>query len=135
MDHLTKSKRSENMSRIKNKNTTPEIAVRKTLHSMGYRYRLHSASVYGKPDIVIKTKRKAVFVHGCFWHRHKNCSLATKPKTNTSYWEKKFQTNIARDKKVQERLDKENWKFLIIWECEIKDKTELKKKLTKFMEL
>ena len=135
MDHLTKSKRSENMSRIKNKNTTPEIAVRKTLHSMGYRYRLHSASVYGKPDIVIKTKRKAVFVHGCFWHRHKNCSLATTPKTNTSYWEKKFQTNIARDKKVQERLDKENWKFLIIWECEIKDKTELKKKLSKFMKL
>ena len=123
------------MSRIKNKNTTPEIAVRKTLHSMGYRYRLHSASVYGKPDIVIKTKRKAVFVHGCFWHRHKNCSLATTPKTNTSYWEKKFQTNIARDKKVQERLDKENWKFLIIWECEIKDKTELKKKLSKFMKL
>ena len=111
MDHLTKSKRSENMSRIKNKNTTPEIAVRKTLHSMGYRYRLHSASVYGKPDIVIKTKRKAVFVHGCFWHRHKNCSLATTPKKNTSYWEKKFQTNIARDKKVQERLNKENWKF------------------------
>ena len=135
MDHLTKSKRSENMSRIKNKNTTPEIAVRKTLHSMGYRYRLHSASVYGKPDIVIKTKRKAVFVHGCFWHRHNNCNLATKPKTNTSYWEKKFQTNIARDKKVQERLDKENWKFLIIWECEIKDKTELKKKLSKFMKL
>ena len=135
MDHLTKSKRSENMSRIKNKNTTPEIIVRKILHSMGYRYRLHTASVYGKPDIVIKTKRKAVFVHGCFWHRHSNCNLATTPKTNTSYWEKKFQTNIARDKIVQEHLSKENWTFLIIWECEIKDKAELKKKLSKFMKL
>ena len=115
-------KRSRNMSAIRSKNTKPEIAVRKLLHSMGYRFRLHRKDLPGSPDIVLPKYKTVIFVHGCFWHRHKNCKYASTPKTRQEFWEAKFRENINRDKLNQENLSSKGWKIIIVWECEIKDK-------------
>ena len=115
-------KRSKNMSAIKSKNTKPEIAVRKLLHSMGYRFRLHRKDLPGSPDIVLPKYKTVIFVHGCFWHRHENCKYASTPKTRQEFWEAKFRENINRDKLNQENLSSKGWKIIIVWECEIKDK-------------
>ena len=114
--------RSRNMSAIKSKNTKPEIAVRKLLHSMGYRFRLHRKDLPGSPDIVLPKYKTVIFVHGCFWHRHENCKYASTPKTRQEFWEAKFRENINRDKLNQENLSSNGWKIIIVWECEIKDK-------------
>ena len=114
--------RSRNMSAIKSKNTKPEIAVRKLLHSMGYRFRLHRKDLPGSPDIVLPKYKTVIFVHGCFWHRHENCKYASTPKTRQEFWEAKFRENIKRDKLNQENLSSKGWKIIIVWECEIKDK-------------
>ncbi len=114
--------RSRNMSAIKSKNTKPEIKVRKVLHSMGYRFRLHSKDLPGSPDIVLPKYKTVIFVHGCFWHRHENCKYASTPKTRQEFWEAKFRENINRDKLNQENLSSKGWKIIIVWECEIKDK-------------
>ena len=114
--------RSRNMSAIKSKNTKPEIKVRKILHSMGYRFRLHSKDLPGSPDIVLPKYKTVIFVHGCFWHRHQNCKYASTPKTRQEFWNKKFNENINRDKINQENLSSKGWKIIIVWECEIKDK-------------
>ena len=114
--------RSRNMSAIKSKNTKPEITVRKLLHSMGYRFRLHVKDLPGSPDIVLPKYKTVIFVHGCFWHRHKNCKYASTPKTRQEFWEAKFRENINRDKLNQENLSSKGWKIIIVWECEIKDK-------------
>ena len=114
--------RSRNMSAIKSKNTKPEIIVRKLLHSKGYRFRLHKKDLPGSPDIVLPKYKTAIFVHGCFWHRHQNCKYASTPKTRQEFWEAKFRENINRDKKHQENLSSMGWKIIIVWECEIKDK-------------
>ena len=110
------------MSAIKSKNTKPEIKVRKVLHSMGYRFRLHRKDLPGSPDIVLPKYKTVIFVHGCFWHRHENCKYASTPKTRQEFWEAKFRENINRDKKHQENLSSMGWKIIIVWECEIKDK-------------
>ena len=120
--HKVSEQRSRNMSAIKSKNTKPEIAVRKLLHSMGYRFRLHRKDLPGSPDIVLPKYKTVIFVHGCFWHRHENCKYATTPKTRKEFWEKKFRENINRDKLNQENLSSKGWKIIIVWECEIKDK-------------
>ena len=120
--HKLSEKRSRNMSAIKSKNTKPEIAVRKVLHSMGYRFRLHSKDLPGSPDIVLPKYKTVIFVHGCFWHRHENCKYASTPKTRQEFWEAKFRENINRDKLNQENLFSKGWKIIIVWECEIKDK-------------
>jgi len=114
--------RSRNMSAIKSKNTKPEIKVRKVLHSMGYRFRLHRKDLPGSPDIVLPKYKTVIFVHGCFWHRHENCKYASNPKTRQEFWEAKFRENINRDKLNQENLSSKGWKIIIVWECEIKDK-------------
>ena len=114
--------RSRNMSAIKSKNTKPEIKVRKVLHSMGYRFRLHSKDLPGSPDIVLPKYKTVIFVHGCFWHRHENCKYASTPKTRQEFWNKKFNENILRDKKNLEILSSLGWKIIIIWECEIRNK-------------
>ena len=114
--------RSRNMSAIKSKNTKPEIKVRKILHSMGYRFRLHRKDLPGSPDIVLPKYKTVIFVHGCFWHRHENCKYASTPKTRQEFWEAKFRENINRDKLNQENLSSKGWKIIIVWECEIKDK-------------
>ena len=120
--HKVSEQRSRNMSAIKSKNTKPEIKVRKILHSMGYRFRLHRKDLPGSPDIVLPKYKTVIFVHGCFWHRHQNCKYASNPKTRREFWEKKFKENIERDKKTQEKLKNLGWKTNIVWECEIKDK-------------
>ena len=120
--HKVSEQRSRNMSAIKSKNTKPEIAVRKLLHSMGYRFRLHRKDLPGSPDIVLPKYKTVIFVHGCFWHRHENCKYASTPKTRQEFWEAKFRENINRDKINQENLSSKGWKIIIVWECEIKDK-------------
>tara|TARA_Y200000002_G_scaffold127178_1_gene104739 strand:+ start:275 stop:694 length:420 start_codon:yes stop_codon:yes gene_type:complete len=121
--------RSKNMAAIKSKNTNPEIKVRKLLHSLGYRFRLHKKELPGSPDIVLKKYKTVVFVHGCFWHRHKECKYATNPKTREEFWNKKFLSNIERDIKVRERIKAAGWKSIVVWECELKDIQKLKKRL------
>jgi len=120
--HKVSEQRSRNMSAIKSKNTKPEIKVRKILHSMGYRFRLHGKDLPGSPDIVLPKYKTVIFVHGCFWHRHKNCKYASTPKTRQEFWEAKFRENINRDKLNQENLSSKGWKIIVVWECEIKDK-------------
>ena len=112
--------RSRNMSAIKSKNTKPEIAVRRLLHSMGYRFRLHRKDLPGSPDIVLPKYKTVIFVHGCFWHRHKNCKYASTPKTRQEFWEAKFRENINRDNLNQANLSLKGWKIIIIWECQLK---------------
>lgn len=111
--------RSQNMARIKSKNTKPEIYIRKLLYKIGYRYRVNYSQLPGTPDIFILKYNTAIFVNGCFWHRHKNCKIATFPKTNTEYWEKKFKRNVERDIEVYEKLFEMDISVITIWECEI----------------
>ncbi|MDZ7640959.1 MAG: very short patch repair endonuclease [Desulfurivibrio sp.] len=134
MDTLSKERRSWNMSRIKGKDTKPELIVRSLLHSMGYRYRLHQKSLPGKPDMVFKKYRAVIFVHGCFWHRHKGCKFAYKPKSKQEFWQRKFLENEARDKKNRFKLEKLDWKVLVIWECEVENIEKLKRKVTAFLQ-
>ena len=131
--HEVSEQRSRNMSAIKSKNTKPEITVRKLLHSMGYRFRLHKKDLPGSPDIVLPKYKTVIFVHGCFWHRHQNCKYASNPKTRREFWEKKFKENIERDKKTQEKLKNLGWKTNIVWECEIKKQDKLIKKIEDFL--
>ena len=125
--HEVSEQRSRNMSAIKSKNTKPEIAVRKLLHSMGYRFRLHRKDLPGSPDIVLPKYKTVIFVHGCFWHRHENCKYASTPKTRKEFWKKKFQSNIKRDLEIQEKIKNLGWQSVIIWECEIKNNEKLEK--------
>lgn len=129
MDVISKEKRSWNMSRIKNKNTKPEMIVRSLLHRMGYRFRLHKKCLPGKPDIVLPKHKTIIFVHGCFWHRHENCSYAYNPKSRIEFWKKKFIENINRDKKVQNELSELGWNVEMIWECETKNLDLLENKI------
>tara|TARA_Y200000002_G_scaffold222531_2_gene183806 strand:- start:19 stop:429 length:411 start_codon:yes stop_codon:yes gene_type:complete len=129
-NHIISASRSKNMSAIKSKNTKPEVEVRKLLHSMGFRFRLHKKDLPGSPDIVLPKYKTVIFVHGCFWHRHQNCKYASNPKTRVDFWNKKFNDNIERDIKNQEDLESLGWESKIIWECEIKDKKKLGKKLS-----
>ena len=131
--HKVSEQRSRNMSAIKSKNTKPEIKVRKVLHSMGYRFRLHRKDLPGSPDIVLPKYKTVIFVHGCFWHRHQNCKYASNPKTRREFWEKKFKENIERDKKTQEKLKNLGWKTNIVWECEVKNREILILKLEEIL--
>lgn len=118
-DFLSPKERSERMARIKGSNTRPEIALRKILHSLGLRYRLNGAGLLGKPDLVFPRYKAVVFVHGCFWHRHFNCSIATTPKSNTTFWVEKFEKNVARDCRVTNTLEASGWRVFVVWECEV----------------
>lgn len=118
-DFLSPKERSERMARIKGSNTRPEIALRKVLHSLGLRYRLNRADLPGKPDLVLPRHKAVVFVHGCFWHRHFNCNIATTPKSNTEFWVAKFEKNVARDNRVTGLLNSAGWRVFVVWECEV----------------
>jgi len=131
VDHLSKEKRSWNMSRIRSKNTKPEIIVRSLLHRMGYRFRLHRKDLPGKPDIVLPKYRTVIFVQGCFWHCHKGCIDSHIPKSNTIFWKDKLEKNQERDRRKQKDLAKLGWKINIIWECETKNLKLLQKKILK----
>lgn len=119
-DKLTPEKRSWNMSRIKGKDTKIEVEVRKYLFSKGYRFRKNDKRYPGKPDIVLPKYHVAIFVHGCFWHRHEGCKDATTPKTRTEFWLEKFDKNVKNDQIKQEKLRELGWKVIVIWECELK---------------
>ena len=106
------------MSRIKSTDTAPELIVRSALHRLGYRFRIHRTDLPGKPDIVLPRYRVAIFVHGCFWHRHTACRLAYVPTTRSEYWQAKFRANEARDKKVRRLLKALGWRYVTIWECQ-----------------
>ena len=134
MDSLSPEHRSWNMSRIKSRDTKPELIVRSFLHHKGYRFRLHRKDLPGKPDIVLPRFQKIIFVHGCFWHRHAGCRYAYNPKSRVEFWEKKFQQNIIRDKNVQEALVQLGWQVYVIWECETKKLDILEKKINLVME-
>ena len=113
------------MSRIRGKDTKPEIAVRSILHRMGYRFRLHRRDLPGKPDIVLPKHRTVVLVHGCFWHRHRGCKYAYTPKSRVQFWQKKFDENVERDRRNRKDLRKEGWKVIVVWECEVRDPDKL----------
>ena len=119
MDRLTKEKRSWNMSRIRSKNTKPEIRLRSLLHKAGYRFRVHARKLPGTPDIVLPKYRTVIFVHGCFWHRHNDCANSTMPKTRIEFWESKFKTTVERDQDKIEKLRLAGWRVIIVWECEL----------------
>ena len=119
MDTLTHKQRSKNMSHIKSKNTSLEIAVRKRLFADRFRYRKNVSNLPGKPDIVLPKYHTVIFVNGCFWHRH-NCKRATTPKTNTNYWMNKFEKNVQNDEKNYALLRNLGWHVIVVWECEIK---------------
>ena len=127
--HKVSEQRSRNMSAIKSKNTKPEIKVRKILHSMGYRFRLHSKDLPGSPDIVLPKYKTVIFVHGCFWHRHENCKYASTPKTRKEFWNKKFTENKKRDSEIQEKIKILDWRSIVIWECETKNIENLRDKI------
>jgi DNA mismatch endonuclease (patch repair protein) len=133
MDRISKEHRSWNMSRIQSRDTKPEKTVRSILHGLGYRFRLHRKDLPGKPDIVLARYNSVIFVHGCFWHRHKNCKNASIPKTKKTFWEEKFKANIERDIKVKNELKSNGWRVLVVWECELTDIDSVEKELGKFL--
>jgi len=108
------------MAGIKGKNTKPELALRRALHARGFRYRLHSTKVHGRPDLVLPKHRAVVFVHGCFWHRHEGCRYATTPSTRQEFWQRKFVANVARDAAVRRRLLEDGWRVATVWECALR---------------
>ncbi len=117
-DIVDAATRSRMMSRIRGKDTQPEMRVRRRLHAAGIRYRLHVNSLPGKPDLVLRGARTAVFVHGCFWHQHRDCRLATKPGTNVDFWRNKLNANVDRDALVEAKLRQNGWQVETIWECD-----------------
>jgi len=132
-DKLTPEARSAHMGRIKRANTKPELIIRKLLHGLGYRFRLQWKGAPGRPDIAFTSRRKVIFVHGCFWHQHEGCRLAHVPETRRSFWEAKFDRNRARDARDFARCREEGWEPIIIWECETKDRSTLAGRLQTFL--
>ena len=117
-DILTPAERRALMGRIRGEDTKPELLVRRALHALGYRFRTHVRGLPGRPDVVFSRRRKAVFVHGCFWHRH-GCGKTYTPKSRQQFWKTKFTANVERDKRVQELLARDGWRLFVAWECEI----------------
>lgn len=121
------------MALVKSKNTGPELTVRKLVFSMGYRFRIHVVNLPGKPDLVFAGRKKAIFVHGCFWHRHEDCKKASTPASNTEYWLPKFVRTVERDRQSIEALRALGWTVLIVWECELGNMDDLADKLRAFL--
>ncbi len=122
--------RSKLMSRVRRANTKPELMVRRLLHALGFRFRLHRRGLPGTPDIVLPRHRTAIFVHGCFWHRHEGCTKTTTPKTRQAFWQAKFDANVARDRRNLDLLETLGWRPVVIWECETKDAGSLGARLS-----
>jgi DNA mismatch endonuclease (patch repair protein) len=134
VDTISKRKRSEVMRSIRKTDTRPEVAVRRLLHAMGYRFRLYAKEVPGRPDIVFRSRRKEIFVNGCFWHQHCGCVFAREPKSNRSYWIPKLEGNRRRDRRVRRMLTTAKWSHLTIWECQTGRAKNLERKLRGYLE-
>lgn len=134
-DCFTPEQRSRVMASVKQRNTAPEMIIRKALWGLGYRYRLHVKNLPSRPDIVFPSRRRVIFVHGCFWHRHPGCRRTTTPVSRRDFWEAKFAANVARDAASVIALENAGWQVLVVWECEVKvkDRTALVERLTKFL--
>lgn len=132
-DKLSKELRSANMRAVHSRDTGPEIRVRRIAHGLGYRFRLHRRELPGKPDLAFLGQRKAIFVHGCFWHQHKGCKRATVPQSNTGFWLPKLERNAARDAKQLAALKESGWRALVVWECELKNERRLRSRLRRFL--
>jgi DNA mismatch endonuclease (patch repair protein) len=133
MDNLTKEQRTLCMSRIRSKNTKPELIVRKVLSKIGIRYRLHNSKLPGKPDIIISKAKTIIFINGCFWHQHKNCKKQAVPASNKDYWEKKLKRNIEKQKQDISALRALGWKVHKIWECQTADEKKLTNKVLQIL--
>jgi DNA mismatch endonuclease, patch repair protein len=133
MDILSRSERSKRMALIRSRDTKPEWIVRRLVHAMGYRFRLHVRSLPGCPDLVFRSRAKVIFVHGCFWHMHKNCCRP--PKSRLRYWKPKLERNAQRDKRVRRELHRSGWRSLVIWECETDGGDELKRRIRRFLDV
>lgn len=133
MDILAPEQRSSLMSRIRNKDTGPEMKVRRLAHALGFRFRLHRRNLPGSPDLVFPSHRKVIFVHGCYWHRHPGCRYAYSPKSNIAFWQSKFKANVTRDRRAASALVALGWDILVVWECETRNADILRLRLTKFL--
>ncbi len=133
LDPLTPEERSGRMSLIRGKDTKPELAVRKLVHGMGFRYRLHARDLPGNPDLVFRSRFKVIFVHGCFWHQH-GCGNYRMPRTKRSFWIPKLDGNRARDARIRRELCKLGWRSLTVWECELKELARLRARIRRFLE-
>ena len=134
-DRISEARRSYNMRRIKSTNTQVELKVRRLIHSMGYRYRLHDRRLPGSPDLVFRPRRKVIFVHGCFWHQHpeERCTDSRRPKSNLAYWLPKLERTQQRDAENQQRLTASGWQCLTIWDCETADEETLRQRIQDFL--
>jgi len=132
-DKLSAEHRSRNMAAIRSKNMKPELAVRSLVHNLGFRFRLHKKELPGKPDLVFSSLKKAIFVHGCFWHQHNACREGRMPGSRQEYWIPKLSRNVARDAQHIRDLKKDGWNVLIIWECETKEIPSIQRKILKFL--
>lgn len=132
-DTLSKEERSERMARIRGKDSTPELRLRRLVHGMGFRYRLHLRNLPGTPDLVFPARKAVIFMHGCFWHRHPGCKLARLPKSKLEFWETKLETNRKRDILRQRQLRKLGWRILIVWECQLSDPVRVARRVSKFL--
>jgi DNA mismatch endonuclease (patch repair protein) len=133
MDKLTRGLRSHNMGRIGSKDTRPEMLVRRLVHALGYRYRLHVKELPGKPDLVFRSRKKVIFVHGCFWHQHKGCREGRVPSSSESYWAPKLARNVERDGEHLRSLKRLGWKVLVLWECQLDSVARLERKVRAFL--
>lgn len=134
VDSLSPKERSEIMARVRAKNTRPELWVRKLVFALGYRYRLHDRRLPGCPDLVFGPRKKIIFVHGCFWHRHARCALARLPKSRLDFWLPKLEGNKSRDQRNRRALARRGWKVLTIWECQLRDAERLNDKIRRFLD-
>ena len=134
IDIVDSRRRSEMMAGIKGRDTKPELVVRRIAHRLGLRFRLHRKDLPGRPDLVFPRHRLAVFVHGCFWHRHEECRYSYTPKSRVAFWMKKFAQNVARDRRDQEALQDLGWQVLVIWECETRDEETVRRYLEESVE-
>lgn len=133
-DIVSPARRSVMMGGIRAKGTKPELTVRGAAHRLGYRFRLHVRGLPGSPDLVFPRRKLALFVHGCFWHRHKRCRYSYNPKSNVEFWKGKFKTNVARDRRVRGELEAMGWRVAIIWECETLDSDRLRDELKELLD-
>jgi len=134
VDSISPAERSEIMARVRSKHSRPEVAVRRIVFGLGYRYRLHGKHLPGRPDMVFRKLRKIIFIHGCFWHRHTACSLARLPKSRLDFWLPKLEGNKKRDEKNRRALLRDGWKVLTIWECQLKTDERLGARIRRFLD-